>query len=581
MNGQPGSEGQDKKKFLEPTFHFVTSLMKIGEDYTTDKIPVTEFVKGGKLLANFPNFHRFAAKGFEKAPLEPGDYAQISDDDDGIVATVPGYPKVQKIRRKDVSEFINIVSIEPLLKISPDNMQVALAIHPPLEAGRTLQQEDLEALLAEQKIVFGIDQEALREAREFIASGEKEFKHIVIARGQQVGKSTDAYLRYDMEIGPIAGKLLEDGSIDFRDRRIMVGVNTGQCIATKIPPVQGKPGINVYGEETPAPEGKDIKIELLNDVKFIRESMQVIATKDGVLSIVNDNVIKVCSHQTIRGDIDYKTGNIESMNCVTVNGNMQPGFKITAAGDVVISGEVMSAKISCQGNVVVKGGITGKNSHIEANGDVDINFIEQGSLKCGGIAVVRKQSYYSDITAGSDICCHQSSKIMGGNLIAEGDMVLGDVGSENCRPALIAAGVIAERLVHFDSLKAKVVEQQDAIIQWLQRYHGSSTSKKVKNMEKELAETKLLLLRVNMIPGTELYSRAGGPENEPMPPAKAPNSGGGIPIEKIKIEVKGTIFAATRLQIGNCTMLLEKTVSNRTFKLHPNGKRIIVIPNKR
>ena len=269
------------------------------------------------------------------------------------------------------------------------------------------------------------------------------------------------------------------------------------------------------------------------------------------------------------------------MNCVTVNGNMQPGFKVTAAGDIVITGEVMSAKISCQGNVVVKGGITGKSSILEANGDADINFIEQGSLKCGGIAVVRKQSYYSNITAGGDICFHQSSIIMGGNIIAEGNIILGNVGSEQSRPALIAAGVIAERLAHFDSLKAKVVEQQEAIIQWLQLYHGSSTSKKVKNMEKELAETKLLLLRVNMIPGTELYSRAGGPENEALPPGQAPGGGGGIPIEKIKIDVKGSIFAATRIQIGNCRMTLEKTVSSRTFKLHPNGKRIIVIPNKR
>lgn len=581
MNGQPGGEGQDKKKLLEPTFHFVTSLMKIGEDYTTDKIPVTEFVKGGQLLANFPNFHRFAAKGYEKTPLEPGDYTRVADDDDGIVATVPGYPKVQKIRRKDVSELVTVVSIEPLLKISPDNMQVGLAIHPPLEAGRSLQQEDLEALLAEQKIVFGIDKEAIEEAQEFIQSGVKEFKHITIARGQQVGRSTDAYLRYEMEIGPIAGKVLEDGSIDFRERRIMVGVKAGQCIATKIPAVQGKPGVDIYGEETPAPQGKDIKIQLLNDVKFSRETMEVTAAKDGVLSIVNDNVIKVCAQQTIRGDIDYNTGNIESMNCVTINGNMQPGFKVTAAGDIVITGEVMSARISCQGNVVVKGGITGKNSHLEANGDADINFIEQGTLKCGGIAVVRKQSYYSNITAGGDICFHQSSIIMGGNIIAEGNIILGNVGSEQSRPALIAAGVIAERLAHFDSLKAKVVEQQEAIIQWLQLYHGSSTSKKVRNMEKELAETKLLLLRVNMIPGTELYSRAGGPENEQLPPGQAPNSGGGIPIEKIKIDVKGTIFTATRIQIGNCTMTLEKTVSGRTFKLHPNGKRIIVIPNKR
>ncbi len=581
MSEQPFAGGLDPKKLLEPTLHFVTNFLKIGDDYTTDKIPVTELVKGGQLLADFPNFHRFAAKGFEKKPLEPGDFAQLSEDESAIVATIPGYPKVKKIRRSDVPEPITVVSVEPLLKISPDNMLVTLIIHPPLEEGHSLLQENLTDLIAEQKIIFGIDQEAIKEVNAFLQSGEKEFKSIVIARGQAVGQSVDAYLRYDMEIGPIAGTILENGSIDFRERRIMVGVSAGQCVATKIPAVQGAPGINIYGEETPARAGKDIKIELLNDVKFSRETLQVTASKNGVLSIVNNNVIKVCAHQVLLGDIDYKTGNVESMNCVTIRGSVQPGFRVTVGGDVEISGSVMSAKIVSLGNLVIKGGITGKSSLLEAKGDADIHFIEQGTLKCGGIAVIRKQSYYSDIRAGADIRCHQSSKIIGGVLIAEGNITIGDVGSANCNPSFIAAGIIAERLAHFNSLKASVVEQQDAIIQWLQLYHGSSTSKKVKHMEKELADTKLRLLRLNMIPGTGCYSKVSGPEDEERELGEEYSSEGGIAIEKIKIDVVGTIFSGTKIQIGNCAMVIEKTVSSRQFKLHPNKKSILAIALKK
>ncbi len=581
MTDQLAGGGEDKKKILEPTFHFLTQYLKIGADHTTDKIPVTELVMAGHILADFPNFHRFAAKGFIKSPLEAGEFTQLSEDENAVVATIPGHPKVKKIRRSDVTEPITIVSIEPLLKISPDDMVATLTIHPLLEGGHSLLQEDLEEIVAEQKIVFGIDQQALEDAKHFLQSGEKEFKSFVIARGQNIEESTDAYLRYDMEVGPIAGTLLENGSIDFRERRIMVGVNAGQCIATKIPAIQGAPGINIYGEETPAPAGKDIKIELLNDVKFSRETLQVIATKSGVLSIVNNRVIKVCSHQVLLGDVDFKTGNIESMNCLTIRGSIQPGFKVTAAGDVEISGGVMSATIRCQGNLVVKGGITGKNSTLEAHGDADIHFIEQGSLKCGGIAVIRKQSYYSDINAGGDIRCHQTSKVVGGSLVAEGNITLGDVGSTNCNPSFIGAGVIADRLLHFNTLKRSIVEQQDAIIQWLQRYHGSSTSKKVKGMEKELANTKLLLLRLNMIPGTGIYSKAGGPEEEKDTANEDYNSDGGIAIEKIKIDVVGTIFAGTKIQIGNCAMTIEKTLSFRQFKLHANKKSILAVALKK
>jgi len=582
MNEKPVAQKKEKK-YLEPTYHYASQFMKIGEDYTTDKITVSELVKAGQLLANFPNFEKFGAKGFTKSIIEPGDNAHLSEDGEAILATVPGYPKIIKIRRPDCSKLITILSIEPLFVISPDKMQVTLAIHPSLPEGRSLEKEDITDFLTEEGIIFGIKNEEIEDARNFLDQNEPEFRKYLIACGQPVGETRDAYLRYDMEIGPIAGTVLENGRIDFRDRRIMVGVKEGQSIATKIPAVQGEPGINVYGEETAAREGQDIKIEILSDAKFSDETMQVTATKDGVLSIVNNNVIKVLSHQTISGDVDLSTGNIESMNAITILGSIQPGFQVSAGGDLKISGTVMSARVVCDGNLVVRGGTTGKNSTLQVKGDADINFIEQGSLQCGGIAVIRKQSYYSKIAAGSDIRCHESSMIIGGQLISTGDISLGNVGSENSTPSLIAAGTVAERLEQLQTLKASVVEQQEAIIQWLQRYRGSSNSRKIRQMEQQLAETKLLLLRVNLIPGAGKFSRVAGPEAQDKPHINEDdyNSDGGIAIENIKIEVFGTIFAGTTIRIGNRTLQLDKTVSNRQFKLNANGKRILAVPIKR
>jgi hypothetical protein len=581
MDNTPAGKNSEPK-ILEPTYHFSSQLLKIGEDYTNDKITVSELVRAGQLLADFPNFHRFAARGFVKAVLENGDHTDFSEDGEAILATASGYPKIKKIRRPDCPDWITVLSIEPLFVVSPDKMKVSLALHPPLDNGHSLRQDEIETLLAEEAIVFGINHEALGNVKIFIAQKEKEFRKFVIACGQPVGQSTDAYLRYEMEIGPIAGTLLDNGSIDFRDRRIMVGVSAGQVIATKISARQGEPGINVYGEETAAREGRDIKVEVHNDARFSPETMQVTATRDGVLSVVGNNVIKVLSHKTITGDIDYETGNVESMNAITILGSIQPGFVVTAGGDLKITGNIVSATARCDGNMVVRGGTTGKNSRLQVKGDADINFIEQGTLQCGGIAVIRKQSYYSEITAGADIRCHDSSILMGGRLIAQGNITLGSVGAENSTPSVIAAGTVFDRLEHLQQLKTSVVEQQDAIIQWLQRYRGSSRSKKVRQMEQQLADTKLLLLRVNLIPGTGRYSRVAGPEDPATVKTDADdyNSEGGIAIEDITIDVMGTIFAGTVIRIGNRSMKLEKTVSNRQFKLHANGRRILAGPLK-
>ncbi len=575
------------KKILEPTYHFSSQLIKIGEDYTTDKIAVSQLMQAGQLLADFPNYTRFAAKGFSKQPLEPGTCAHLSEDGEAILATVAGYPKIQKIRRPDCPDLITVISVEPLLIIAPDAMQASIVIHPPLDKSHSLQKEDIQKLLAEEAIVFGINEQALDDTLQFLAQDIKEFNKFIIASGQAVGESSDAYLRYEMEVGPIAGTLLDDGSIDFRDRRIMVGVCAGECIATKIPAVQGKPGINIYGEETAAPPGRDLKIEVQGDARFNGKTMQICAGKDGVLSIVNNSTIKVLSHQTISRDIDYETGNVESMNAITIIGSVQPGFRVTAAGDLKISGNILSAAIQCDGNLVIGGGTTGKNSSLVVKGDADINFIEQGSLQCGGIVVIRKQAYYSDIYAGADIRCHNLSVVMGGRIIAEGNVTIGSVGAENSAPALIAAGTVAERLTHMQELKASIVQQQDEIIQWIQRYRGSLTSKKIRRMEEHVAETRLLLMRVNLIPGTGKYSRVPGPDEdhtgeiESTPQSDDFRSDKGIVITDIKIDVIGTIFTGTIIRIGNRSMKLDKTVSNRRFKLHANGKRILAVPLKR
>lgn len=569
-----------ERKFLDPTLHFVTQFQKIGEDDTTEKIPVTELVTKGQLLANFPNYQAFASEGYEKALIEVGDNVEYSEDGESLHASDLGYPKVTKINRPDVDGTITVISIEPLFVYEMDKMKVSIALHPPVKDGHSLSDENLDELIKAQGILYGLHEEAIEDIKRFLETDSKEFKKIVIAVGQPVGESEDAYLRYDIEIGPIAGTILENGNIDFRDRRIMVGVKSGQRIATKIPPVQGESGINVFGEETEAREGKDIKVEVLNDANFSNDTLEVTATKNGVLSIVNNNVIKVLSHQVVPGDIDYETGNVQSMNSVTIQGSVQPGFKVDVGGDLKIIGGVSSALIHCNGNVVINGGITGKSPMVVTRGDIDLNFIENGVIDAGGLVVVRRQSYYSKISAGAAIRCQMSSKIMGGKLIAGGNITAGDVGSENATPSLLAAGVLNERLLQYLELKTFLVEQQEAIIQWLHKYKGSSQSKKIKKMERELSEAKLKLLRLNLIPGSGTYSRTAPPEDAP-PGAEEYSDENSIAIEKIKVDIHGTVFGGTEIRIGNRTMRLEKTVSKRQFKLDPKGKRILAVPLRR
>jgi hypothetical protein len=208
---------------------------------------------------------------------------------------------------------------------------------------------------------------------------------------------------------------------------------------------------------------------------------------------------------------------------------------------------------------------------------VDLNFIEHGIVVAGGMTVVRKQAYYSRISSGSDVRLRPASIIIGGWIIAAGSISTGDIGGEDAIPALIAAGVVPDRLQLLLDLKKSVLEQQEAIIDWINKYPGSSQSKKVKRMEAEMAETKQQILRLNLIPGSGLYSRVAPPEGA-SPDQEDYCSKDAIAIEDIKIDVFGTVLGGTEIRLGNRSLKLDKTVSSRQFRLHSNGKRILAGP---
>ncbi len=568
-------------KYLEPTLHFIRERIQIGEEDRVEKITVSELVKKNQPLLSFPDFEKFAEKGFEKSPVRSGKNTHFSEDGEILLADTIGYPRVDIMKQEENEEPILLISINPFVKISDNGMEATLILHPPVQEGFTPRNEPLPELLKEAGILFGIDQHALQQAQEIISEGDNDYHNIPIAHGQTSEPGKDAYLEFAFEIGPIAGQLLDDGTIDFRERKVMIGVTKGQLIATKIPAVSGTPGVNVLGQEIEPEGGNDLEIKISDDTEFKEESGEVKATEDGILTVVNDCEIKVCAKQDIQGDIDYNTGNIDSGNCVTVHGAVQPGFKVLTGGDLEIKKEVMSATLESGGNIVIKGGITGEKTRVKALGDVDIIFIEQGHIESGGNIVIRKQSYYSDISAKGDIRCPIGTAIIGGNIIAGGQLTVANVGSENGAPSLLAAGVDFERLKIQTELAQKLSRQQDEIIQWLQRYGGRTRSKKIKKMEAAIDETKMKLLKLNLIPGTAKYSRVGALKNEDSEENDSDIiSTKAISIDKIHIDLHGTIFAGTELKIGNCRMLLKKNISNRRMKLKTNLKQIIATPLK-
>ena len=567
------------QRYIEPTICFTTEPLKISENYPLDKLPVTGLVKKDQVLLEFTDTDLPETEKLLRRTVTGGVNTYFSEDKDQLLTGVTGYPRLSFSNVEESDEKILDVTVDPLFHISKDMMKAFINIHPELSKYTPVSSESFYQLLIGSGIVSGIDYDQLKMVKEYLRTEITAPDRILLASGRTPVAGKNGYLKFALEVGPMPGELLEDGTIDFRERKIMVPVSASQKIASKIPPTKGKPGENVLGEHIAQRIGLDIKVETSDDAVYSPEDQTVTATSDGMLSIVRGNVIRVCSKQEIPGDINYTTGNIESKNCVIINGSIYPGFLVKTGGNLEIKGSVMSTQVSSLSNIVVKGGITGSSSSITASGDVDLHFIEQGHVHCDGNCVIRKQSYYSHISSGRSIRCKEHSIIVGGELVAEGAISLGDVGGPGADPGFIAAGVVVKRLYQFRKLQQRLEEYEASIIQRLKGYTGVNRKKKLRTLKGNIETMKLQYLKVNMIPGTGLYSRPIEDSEKPETGlSHKENNQAEMDIDSISIDVHGTIYAGTLLQIGNRTMTVERTTVQRRFQLDETKSHIIAVP---
>ena len=553
----------DNSKSFPIAIRFLSEIVTLQEGETTRDCEIVQLVRPGQLLVSLTKDESGSLK--KKKTIEirlvAAGNCEVSASGKSLLATVAGYPQLELLEeeyRQTVTAFVT-----PLVTVAEDGMKAGLNLHPPVTGAPELLVEDLLFFLQEAGVVHGINRNLLQKGLEKVAKDRQPVTDLIVAHAMQPIPGLDAHLRLELELGAVPGKIRGDGSIDFRERRMFVSVEEGQLIATKIKETKGVPGKTVLGREIPQKEGRDITVRVSEDALYNEESRTVRATKAGVVSIVKDATIKVSAKQMLAGDVDFNTGNIYSKNAVEIEGSVRQGFVVSGRGDVLIGGEVQSATISSHGNLVVRGGILGAASNLNIRGDVDLNFIENGTVHAGGNIAIKNSSYYSTLIADGDIGGDGKTKIVGGVLVCSGSVSAGDIGSQNADPASVTVGADLKRYQQYQELHRKVIELETQTALWLQR-HGpeAENSAKVMAWKKELTKARSELHNLNLIPGSPVDSMA---EDFTID-------------DEAEIIVHGQIFQGTKLRIGNVTRTLALNQSRKRFKIDKGTNQIVDIP---
>lgn len=302
---------------------------------------------------------------------------------------------------------------------------------------RILNLSYIKKLLEQNGVTTGIKNDHLIELWISCASPEREA--FVIAEGKEPAPPRHAEIIYHFPVdGASAGGLKSDGSIDFCERGETPFVLKNALLAEKRPALNGSPGLDVFGNVTPAGDATDKSMGAGSGARISLDGLKIYADIDGQPYLDTLGDISVFPELRINGDVDYKTGNIRFDGNIFVKGTVKHGFTVTGASLTVehISG---ARSIDLTGDLNVVSGIV-DTPHIMVMGSIHARYINNSTLHTLGNLVVQKEIIGSTIrTSGTLI--NEAGKIIASDIAAKRGVSAGTVGTEVSAPSTITVGV--------------------------------------------------------------------------------------------------------------------------------------------
>ena len=450
------------------------------------------------------------------------------------------------------------------IDISKDRMEVLITFLEPVNNGPKLDEAGIVDVLEESGIV-DYNMETVRTLALHRVHGRK----YSIAKGTAPVNGTDGYLQYHFNNENLRPKpkILEDGSVDFRQLGMLRLCERGDVLVTSVPPRDGENGIDVTGNvieyapgraPQPIPQGKNTSVS--------EDGMHLIADVSGQL-VIQQGKIHVNPCLEIRGNVDNSTGNIDFNGQVVINGNVLTGFEVKATGNIEIHGVCEGAIITTDADIVIGRGAQGMDKAVlTAGGNITAKFIEGCTVSAEGNITADSILNSTVNSSGDVVLSGKRGLLTGGKLIAGNKLTAKTIGSPMGTTTTIEVGnkptaivEVRELNAEYDKLR-KEFEKVDQAVNLLtaQQRRGTLTDKKKQLLMKMLNAKMTFREKLN-----SLQLRI-----DEMNQTITSNAG--------TVSASNVIQPGVRVTIGNSQLSVRDKMSHCT--LRNNGEKIALGP---
>jgi uncharacterized protein (DUF342 family) len=446
------------------------------------------------------------------------------------------------------------------VQIADDEMAAQLSLTPP-QGGKPASIEDVIRALTEAGVVFGVDQEALRQA---CALGSTS--PVAVASGKSPEDGMDASFE---ELVPQtvdrAPKVDALGFIDYREHGAITLVQAGAPLMRRTPATMGVEGLTIRGKPLPPRPGRDEPFAAELPGARVDE-------KDGNLltaSITGQPVRVRCGvsvEPVLRvAEVNLATGNIYFNGTVEVEGEVIQGMKIQAGGDIVVGGTVDGAHLEAGGNIQVSGGVIA-NAHLRARGSVTARFAESSNIYAGTVIALNDMALECDLQALNQIIvgvkAPQRGRLTGGTARAMMLVKTPMLGSNKGGVTHVVVGANPELELQYQTMQQRI-DKEKANEENLQKLVQHLSS--VGDPKGMLDRVKVSWRQAMQVWGKSLVER--GELDKEL--ARTRNA---------KVEVSMGVMGGVDLAFGGVRVRLRKDYAAGRFSIDPDGRIVFTDP---
>jgi uncharacterized protein (DUF342 family)/CheY-like chemotaxis protein len=313
--------------------------------------------------------------------------------------------------------------------------------------GHSLSLAHVKQFLEKNKVINGVVDD--HEIEQWLYRSTPDDEPFLIAQGRPAKYPKDARIRYHFPTEFLhAGKINEDGSINFQDRGEIPFVEDGAFLAAKIFAEDGMAGIDVLGREIAVEDPSDLTFSAGPGTRMSEDGVRIYAITSGQPHLDAMGNISVCPEYQVKGDIDFETGDVDFDGNVVVNGTVKEGFKVKCAS--LTATEIQGALIDIEGDLNVSLGIV-DTELVKVKGSVQAKFVHNSKINSFGDLIVTKEIIDSEIYL-SGACINTGGLILNSKISAKRGIDAGNIGNTSSKASHLTVGVDE----HTNILVAKV-----------------------------------------------------------------------------------------------------------------------------